>query len=190
VNWEKRNACSMNCKGKGVTAPADRRFARGAPGDVFVAYPGARADGRRFIADAVARGAAAVLWEAGIKARVGAGGNNDVPMVAVDDLQALSGWIAHLVYGRPSEKLWTVGVTGTNGKTSVSQWIAQAFEALGRRCAVVGTLGNGFPGSLEESPQHHAGCAHAACASGRLSRAAARRRRRWKSPRSASIRAA
>jgi UDP-N-acetylmuramoyl-L-alanyl-D-glutamate--2,6-diaminopimelate ligase len=74
-----------------------------------------------------------------------------VPNVAVDDLQALSGWIAHLVYGRPSEQLWTVGVTGTNGKTSVSQWIAQAFELLGRRSAVVGTLGCGFPGQLEES---------------------------------------
>jgi len=136
-------------QGQGVTAAslcADSRAV--APGDVFVAYPGARADGRRFIADAVARGAAAVLWE-------GHGGGGAaavvVPVVAVDDLQALSGWLAHLVYGRPSEQLWTVGVTGTNGKTSVSQWIAQAFALLGRRCAVVGTLGCGFPGSLEES---------------------------------------
>ncbi|MCC6880013.1 MAG: UDP-N-acetylmuramoyl-L-alanyl-D-glutamate--2,6-diaminopimelate ligase [Rhodocyclaceae bacterium] len=132
----------------GVTARnlcADSRAV--APGDVFVAYPGARADGRGFIADAVARGAAAVLWE-----RQGAAAPAiDVPNVAVDDLQALSGWIAHRVYGRPSEQLWTVGVTGTNGKTSVSQWIAQAFELLGRRCAVVGTLGCGFPGGLEES---------------------------------------
>ncbi|MCC7269080.1 MAG: UDP-N-acetylmuramoyl-L-alanyl-D-glutamate--2,6-diaminopimelate ligase, partial [Rhodocyclaceae bacterium] len=134
-------------QGQGVTAAslcADSRAV--APGDVFVAYPGARADGRRFIADAVARGAAAVLWE-------GHGGGGAaavvVPVVAVDDLQALSGWLAHLVYGRPSEQLWTVGVTGTNGKTSVSQWIAQAFALLGRRCAVVGTLGCGFPGSLE-----------------------------------------
>ena len=132
----------------GVTARnlcADSRAV--APGDVFVAYPGARADGRGFIADAVARGAAAVLWE-----RQGAAAPAiDVPNVAVDDLQALSGWIAHRVYSRPSEQLWTVGVTGTNGKTSVSQWIAQAFELLGRRCAVVGTLGCGFPGGLEES---------------------------------------
>ncbi len=111
------------------------------PGDVFVAYPGARVDGRRFIADAVARGAAAVLWE-----RQGAAADTapSVPGMAVDDLQALSGWIAHLVYGRPSEKLWTVGVTGTNGKTSVSQWVARAFAQLGRRCAVIGTLGCGL----------------------------------------------
>ena len=134
---------------QGVTATglsADSRAL--APGEVFVAYPGARADGRRFIAAAVARGASAVLWE-----RQGQAGGTAIalPNVAVDDLQSLSGWIAHLVYGRPSEKLWTVGVTGTNGKTSVSQWIAQAFERLGRSCAVVGTLGSGFPGKLEES---------------------------------------
>jgi UDP-N-acetylmuramoyl-L-alanyl-D-glutamate--2,6-diaminopimelate ligase len=128
---------------QGVTARvlcADSRAV--APGDVFVAYPGARADGRRFIADAVARGAAAVLWERqGMEVPA-----IDVPNLAVDDLQALSGWLAHLVYGRPSETLWTVGVTGTNGKTSVSQWIAQAFAQLGRRCAVVGTLGCGLLG--------------------------------------------
>ncbi len=133
----------------GVTAKslcADSRAV--ASGDVFLAYPGSRADGRRFIAEAVARGAAAVLWE-----RHGLPGTPAlaVPNLAVDDLQGLSGWLAHLVYGRPSEKLWTVGVTGTNGKTSVSQWIAQSFEQLGRRCAVVGTLGCGFPGALEES---------------------------------------
>jgi UDP-N-acetylmuramoyl-L-alanyl-D-glutamate--2,6-diaminopimelate ligase len=130
---------------KAASLCADSRAA--APGDVFVAFPGARVDGRRFIADAVARGAAAVLWERqGAEAPAIA-----VPNLAVDDLQALSGWIAHLAYGRPSETLWTVGITGTNGKTSVSQWIAQAFAQLERRCAVIGTLGCGFPGRLEES---------------------------------------
>ena len=135
---------------QGVTATALCADSRAvAPGDVFVAYPGARVDGRRFIADAVARGASAVLWERQGYAHADAPA---VPHVAVDDLQALSGWLAHLVYGRPSEKLWTVGVTGTNGKTSVSQWIARAFAQLDRRCAAIGTLGCGFPGTLEESP--------------------------------------
>ncbi len=118
-----------------------------AAGDVFVAFPGARVDGRRFIADAVANKAAAVLWE-----QQGAPmADLAVPNIGVDNLQALSGYLAHLVYGRITEKLRMVGVTGTNGKTSVSQWIAQAFELLGTRCAVVGTLGNGFPGNLTES---------------------------------------
>jgi UDP-N-acetylmuramoyl-L-alanyl-D-glutamate--2,6-diaminopimelate ligase len=63
----------------------------------------------------------------------------------------LSGDIAHIVYGRPSERLWLAGVTGTNGKTSVSQWIAQAMNAWDCKCAVVGTLGNGFPPALAAS---------------------------------------
>ncbi|MBI5901198.1 MAG: UDP-N-acetylmuramoyl-L-alanyl-D-glutamate--2,6-diaminopimelate ligase [Rhodocyclales bacterium] len=119
------------------------------PGDVFVAFPGAHADGRDFIAQAMQRGAAAVIAEAGAKAKVGAG---DAPTIEVAGLGPMSGEIAHLVYGRPSEKLWLAGITGTNGKTSVSQWIAQAMDALGRRCAVVGTLGNGFVDALAESP--------------------------------------
>ncbi len=121
------------------------------PGDVFVAFPGAHVDGRDFIAQAVAKGAAAVIAESGGKATttVGAGGT---AIIEVEGLATLSGEIAHLVYGRPSEHLWLVGVTGTNGKTSVSQWIVQAMHAMQHRCAVVGTLGNGFLDALDESP--------------------------------------
>ena len=115
------------------------------PGDVFVALSGHHGDGRAYIDQAVQRGAAAVLYEAGPVAPVG------VPHVAVEQLGAIAGEIAHLVYGRPSEQLWLCGITGTNGKTSVSQWIAQAMNALGCKCAVIGTLGNGFPGQLAES---------------------------------------
>jgi UDP-N-acetylmuramoyl-L-alanyl-D-glutamate--2,6-diaminopimelate ligase len=56
-------------------------------------------------------------------------------------------------------KLFTVGVTGTNGKTSVTQWIAQALGALGDKCAIVGTLGNGFPGALIPGPNTTPGAA-------------------------------
>ncbi len=118
-------------------------------GDVFVAYPGAHVDGRDYIVQALQRGAAGVIAEAGAKAKVGA---SATPVVEVAGLGTLCGEIAHLVYGRPSERLWLAGVTGTNGKTSVSQWIAQAMEAMGRRCAVIGTLGNGFVDALAESP--------------------------------------
>ena len=117
-------------------------------GDIFLAFPGLRADGRRFIESAVHAGAAAVLWERDghvWDARL------PVPHVAVDGLAALSGYLAHEVYGRPSEGLWTVGVTGTNGKTSVTQWLSRAYAALGRKCGVIGTLGIGFPGALTES---------------------------------------
>ena len=125
-----------------VGLSADSRQLRA--GDAFVAYPGAHTDGRRYIADALARGAAAVLWE-----REGFSWNEawQVPNIAIDGLRALAGHLAHEVYGRPSEKLWLAAVTGTNGKTSCSQWIAQALNTLGRRTAVIGTLGNGFPGA-------------------------------------------
>jgi UDP-N-acetylmuramoyl-L-alanyl-D-glutamate--2,6-diaminopimelate ligase len=116
-----------------------------AVGEAFIAYPGSRSDGREFIAGAVARGASAVLWE-----RSGFRWNPQwhVPNLPVDDLRGLAGHLAHQVYGRPSEALWTMGVTGTNGKTSCSHWLAQACSACGARTAVVGTLGTGFPGKL------------------------------------------
>jgi UDP-N-acetylmuramoyl-L-alanyl-D-glutamate--2,6-diaminopimelate ligase len=125
---------------------ADSRQVRA--GDVFLAFPGLRVDGRRFIESAVHAGAAAVLWEQD-------GFTWDerlpVPNLAVEGLSALSGHLANEVYGRPSETLWTVGVTGTNGKTSVTQWLSRAFAALGRKCGVIGTLGIGYPGALSES---------------------------------------
>ena len=117
-----------------------------AAGEVFVAYPGSRSDGRAFIAGAIARGAAAVLWE-----REGFRWNPvwRVPNLPVDDLRGFAGHLAHQAYGRPSETLWTMGVTGTNGKTSCSHWLAQACSACGARTALVGTLGTGFPGKLD-----------------------------------------
>ena len=116
------------------------------PGDIFLAYPGHASDGRLFITDAIARGAVAVVWE-----REGYQWNalHNVPNVPVDQLRWLAGDIADEVFGHPSESLWTVGVTGTNGKTSVTQWLARAFAELGRPCAVIGTLGMGFPGRLD-----------------------------------------
>jgi len=113
-----------------------------AAGEVFLAYPGARHDGRDFIPSALERGAAAILWES-----EGFEWNSAwrVPNIGVGNLRGLAGLLAHEVYGRPSERLWTMGVTGTNGKTSCSHWIAQACGACGARTAVIGTLGTGFP---------------------------------------------
>jgi UDP-N-acetylmuramoyl-L-alanyl-D-glutamate--2,6-diaminopimelate ligase len=119
------------------------------PGDVFLAYPGETADGRRFIPQAVAAGAAAVLWEP--KAF---NWQNEwlVPHLAVPGLRGKAGLIAAEVYGHPSRHLWTVGITGTNGKSSCSHWLAQALSSCGRKSAVMGTLGNGFPGALTPTP--------------------------------------
>jgi UDP-N-acetylmuramoyl-L-alanyl-D-glutamate--2,6-diaminopimelate ligase len=114
---------------------------RCAPGVAFLAYPGEASDGRRYIGDAVARGAAAVLWE---KKGFDWHAEWRVPNLPVEDLKQHASALAHEFYGRPSDSLWLCGVTGTNGKTSCSQWIAALLE----KAAVIGTLGAGFPGAL------------------------------------------
>ncbi len=116
-------------------------------GDLFAAWPGFRTDGRRHIAEAVTRGAAGVLWESGDGYRAE---SIPVPAVGVEGLRALSGYLAHEIYARPSAALWMVGVTGTNGKTTVSQWLASAMEMLEIHCGVIGTLGWGYPGSMDD----------------------------------------
>jgi UDP-N-acetylmuramoyl-L-alanyl-D-glutamate--2,6-diaminopimelate ligase len=116
------------------------------PGDTFVAYPGQSRDGRDYIAQAIANGAASVLWER-------AGFRWDprwrVPNLGVQALRHHTGGIASCVYGRPSGRQRVIGVTGTNGKTTCSQWIAQALTRCGRRCAVIGTLGYGLRAPLK-----------------------------------------
>lgn len=118
---------------------------RAGPGTVFAAYPGEARDGRDFIPQAVAQRADGVLWEADHYQWDPALG---VPNAGVPQLKARIGEIAAHVYGEPSHGLSMVGVTGTNGKTSVALWTAQAFGALGHKTALIGTVGNGFPGAL------------------------------------------
>jgi len=117
-----------------------------APGDTFVAYPGSQADGRQFIAQAISKGANAVIWEA---RNFSWNEMWKLPNLAVVDLRHHAGEIADHVYNRPSKELWMVGVTGTNGKTSCAHWIAQSLNALHRKVALIGTLGNGFAGALQ-----------------------------------------
>jgi UDP-N-acetylmuramoyl-L-alanyl-D-glutamate--2,6-diaminopimelate ligase len=114
-------------------------------GSLFVAYPGDAADGRSYIPQAIANGAGAVLWEA-----EGYSWPADLQAVnlPVKDLRKQAGEIADEFYGHPSRALWMVGVTGTNGKTSCTQWLAHCLNSLQRKTAVIGTLGNGFPGQL------------------------------------------
>lgn len=115
-----------------------RRVARG---DVFFAYPGEGADGRRYIAAAIEAGAAAVVaeshgleWDAAWR----------VPHLAVPELKKNAGPIAHAVLGYPDSAMFTIAVTGTNGKTSCALWTAQALARLGETAGVVGTLGVGL----------------------------------------------
>ncbi len=114
-------------------------------GDAFIAVPGRQSDGRRFIEQAIARGAAAVLVEAeGWSSRDLPA--TSAPVLPVAGLAKDLGRLAAAWYGEPSRALTSIGVTGTNGKTSCSQWIAQALTLEGRKCGVIGTVGAGFPG--------------------------------------------
>ncbi len=116
-------------------------------GDIFLAYPGEKADGRKFIGQVIASGAGAVIFD---KDDFAWDISWDIPHVGVADLKSKVGYIADYFYGNPSQKLWMVGITGTNGKTSCSHWVADCLTTLGRKTAIIGTLGNGFNGSLVE----------------------------------------
>ena len=126
---------------------------RVATGDGFIAWPGAARDGRQFVPAALAQGAAVCLVE-----RSGAEAFDfaDARIAAYPGLKAASGPIAAAYYEQPSLQLDVLAVTGTNGKTSTSWWLAQALSALqpSRPCGLIGTLGVGrvpAPGSADGS---------------------------------------
>ena len=135
---------------QGVTAThitTDSRLVK--PGYVFLAYPGEKTDGRKFINQAIAAGATAIIWDQDNFTWNEAW---EIPHVGMTDLKMKIGDIADYVYGSPSSKLWMVGITGTNGKTSCSHWIADCLTTLQQKTAIIGTLGNGFQGELVEGP--------------------------------------
>ena len=116
------------------------------PGDLFLAIAGHKVDGRDHITDAIAHGAAAVAYEVQGATVLPI---TDIPMIPVKGLAAQLSDIAGRFYGDPSRSMNLVGVTGTNGKTSVTQLIAQALDQLGQRCGLIGTLGTGFYSELK-----------------------------------------
>lgn len=107
-------------------------------GNVFLAVRGHKLDGRDFIDKAIAKGAAAVIADAPIDESLW-----PLPVIAVDNLAQQLSDIAGRFYGHPSRAMSLVGVTGTNGKSSVTHYVAQLLEALGHPCGVMGTLGAG-----------------------------------------------
>ncbi|MDO9378770.1 MAG: UDP-N-acetylmuramoyl-L-alanyl-D-glutamate--2,6-diaminopimelate ligase [Nocardioidaceae bacterium] len=130
------------------------------PGDLYAALPGARTHGARYAADAVAAGAVAVLTDpAGADACADLG----VPLLVVDDPRRLLGTVASAVHDHPSRRLRTIGVTGTQGKTTTTQLAQAALRAAGAVPAVVGTLGTRVDGrpvrsalTTPEAPALHA----------------------------------
>lgn len=111
------------------------------PGDVFLALGGTRRHGAEFVWEAQARGAVAVVYD---PAEVGLAGGLAIPAVAVPRLRERLGEIAAHFYDHPSREMEIIGVTGTNGKTSCSLFLAQALEG-----GVIGTLGWGLLPALQ-----------------------------------------
>ncbi len=134
----------FNLKFTSITADS-RKVQAGA---LFLAYPGVHSDGRNYIEQAIQAGATAVAWESRDFAWNPA---FQIANVGVEGLKDQVGEIAAEYYGQPSQKLSVIGVTGTNGKTSVSQWIAQALTFIGQKTAVIGTIGNGFVDAQNEA---------------------------------------
>ncbi|MFC4224524.1 UDP-N-acetylmuramoyl-L-alanyl-D-glutamate--2,6-diaminopimelate ligase [Lysinibacter cavernae] len=119
------------------------------PGDIFVALGSTGADGSAFIDHAMNQGASAALYDPALFAASGSGNELPETAYAIRDLRAQLGRIADDFYGHPSEDLTMVGVTGTNGKTSVVQLISQAWNALDVPSASIGTLGAGPYGAID-----------------------------------------
>jgi len=116
------------------------------PGALFLAVAGTRQHGIEFAAEAEARGATAVAWEPvdDIDEAHPALRELDLPAVAVPQLGRFVSEIAARFHGHPSRDLFVAGVTGTDGKTSVASFIAQALNTEGAPCGLLGTLGYGL----------------------------------------------
>jgi len=127
----------------------DSRFVE--PGNLFVAYPGTQTDGRNFIDAAIQNGAVAVLAEFDPDLDQDLIQKNGIPVFYAKDIQQDVGKLAARFYGNPSRQQIVIGITGTNGKTSCSHFLAQAFTELGTPCGVIGTLGNGVMPTLDKT---------------------------------------
>jgi UDP-N-acetylmuramoyl-L-alanyl-D-glutamate--2,6-diaminopimelate ligase len=117
-------------------------------GDVFIALAGSKQHGLRYAQQAIAQGAGAIIYDpvgggVGYASRI----ITDIPMIAVDNLSFALGNIAARFYGDPSSMMTVIGITGTNGKTSCSQFLSQALDD----CGIIGTLGWGEWGNLHKT---------------------------------------
>ena len=119
------------------------------PGDVFVALKGAKADGLSFVPVAVARRASCIVCEKREDAQSKCAG---LPYAEVPDLHGQLGPIASFYYGEPSKAMHGIAITGTNGKTSTSHWVAALLSRLGMSTAAIGTVGTFLDGKqIEEA---------------------------------------
>lgn len=112
------------------------------PGDLFAALPGATTHGARFAADAVARGAAAVLSDGAGVAEIARGAAlPGIPVLVHPEPRTVLGELAAQVYGRPCDQLTVIGITGTSGKTTTTYLVEAGLRAAGRTAGLIGTVG-------------------------------------------------
>lgn len=111
------------------------------PGDLFFAYPGIQSDGRDFLYEAIEKGVSAILLAPQENQVLP---STSIPIIPIPNLTHYLGLIAARFYGDPSQAIPVVGITGTNGKTSCTHFLAQCLQQLHQSCAVIGTLGNGL----------------------------------------------
>lgn len=143
-----KNICAvpsvLDCRIYGVAL--DSRKVK--KGDLFIALKGFSSSARAYVPQAIANGAVAVLVESdgpGVKICE----EGDSLELFIPDLKRYVGEIADRFFGAPSKHMNVIGVTGTNGKTSVSQYLADVLSSLGNKAGVIGTIGYGMPGELE-----------------------------------------
>ncbi len=115
--------------------------------DIFIALPGTRCDGRAYVSAAIAQGAVAVLVDSSDSSE-GILWQETVPVIPIVGLASQLAELAARFYDYPARQLRLLGVTGTNGKTSCTHFMAQVLSAYQQPCAIVGTLGCGFVGEL------------------------------------------
>jgi UDP-N-acetylmuramoyl-L-alanyl-D-glutamate--2,6-diaminopimelate ligase len=116
-------------------------------GDAFVALAGAHTGPEHYVDDAIRAGASAILLESEQAGECSE--RSGALIVPVPELKARLGKLANRFFEYPSQRLQLIGVTGTNGKTSVTQYIAQLLQAAGTPCGLMGTLGYGMPEALQ-----------------------------------------
>ena len=108
---------------------------------IFLAYPGIHTDGRKYIAEALKKGAKAIVYE---KKNFTWQQSWDASHYGINDLKNNEGEIAHIFFKKPSKELLTIGITGTNGKTTCAYWISEIQNLLGKKTGLIGTLGYGY----------------------------------------------
>ena len=122
------------------------------PGGLFLACAGERQHGLDFVFQVLEQGVAAILCEPGgdwPQAQIDALSSEiAVPLLSMAGLNQQVSQLAARFYGKPSQDMKMIGITGTNGKTSCSQFLAEALQAS-MPCGIIGTLGSGFPGALQ-----------------------------------------